>query len=217
MIEELAQVVFAVGRVSPSGIQLLGTAFVVAQNKLATAAHVTGIESGELVLILNKINKISGYQDTSDNSVQTIKVNVIEHNAVQDIAILQAEQASFAFGYSIEGSDSVATGQSVYSLGFPHADHGRLVLTTQSSFVGARVLIEASGIKSKHIILNTQTRPGQSGGPVFRADAPQIVAMIMGSYAPGSAKGGISLGGIDPQTLHQTTHAISAEYIASML
>jgi len=40
--------------------------------------------------------------------------------------------------------------------------------------------------------------------------------MVIGSYAP-SIEGGIRLGNIDPYTLHQTTHAVSAEYIASML
>lgn len=43
-----------------------------------------------------------------------------------------------------------------------------------------------------------------------------LVAMIIGSYAPNSG-GSISLGGVDPHTLHQTTHAVSAEYILQML
>lgn len=40
--------------------------------------------------------------------------------------------------------------------------------------------------------------------------------MLIGSYAPQSS-GSISLGGIDPQTLHQTTNAIPAEYINEMI
>ena len=73
-----------------------------------------------------------------------------------------------------------------------------------------------SFIKSKHIVLNIQTRPGQSGSPVFRESDSMLVAMIIGSYAPNSS-GSISLGGVDPHTLHQTTHAVSAEYILQML
>jgi hypothetical protein len=37
--------------------------------------------------------------------------------------------------------------------------------------------------------------------------------MVVGSYAPNGG-GGILLGDVDPATLHQTTHAISAEYVA---
>ena len=43
-----------------------------------------------------------------------------------------------------------------------------------------------------------------------------IAGILIGSYAP-QVNGSISIGGIDPQTLHQTTHAISAEYIKEML
>lgn len=64
--------------------------------------------------------------------------------------------------------------------------------------------------------MNIQTRPGQSGSPVFRESDSMLVAMIIGSYAPNSS-GSISLGGVDPHTLHQTTHAVSAEYILQML
>jgi hypothetical protein len=42
------------------------------------------------------------------------------------------------------------------------------------------------------------------------------VALLIGSYAPGGG-GMVSLGGVDPHTLHQTTHAISAEYAKELL
>jgi len=74
----------------------------------------------------------------------------------------------------------------------------------------------SSGIKSNHLVLNVQTRPGQSGSPIFRLSDSKLIGMIIGSYAPGGG-GGISLGGIDPNTLHQTTHAVSSEYISKMI
>jgi hypothetical protein len=89
-------------------------------------------------------------------------------------------------------------------------------LTQQRSHVGARIILGSQGIKTKHIVLNVQAKPGQSGSPVFSEDAKVVVAMVLGSYAPGGSSG-ISLGGIDPQTLHQTTHALSAEYISGLL
>ena len=61
-----------------------------------------------------------------------------------------------------------------------------------------------------------QSRPGQSGSPIVIPEKRAIAGILIGSYAP-QVNGSISIGGIDPQTLHQTTHAISAEYIKEML
>ena len=55
-----------------------------------------------------------------------------------------------------------------------------------------------------------------SGSPIIVPGSSSISAMLIGSYAPQVTNGGISIGGIDPQTLHQTTHAISAAYIKEM-
>jgi ABC-type transport system involved in cytochrome bd biosynthesis fused ATPase/permease subunit len=90
-----------------------------------------------------------------------------------------------------------------------------MVLTLQPAIVGARILIASDGVKTKNIVINTQARSGQSGGPVFDAPKSSVVAVLLGSYAPEG--GGMRLGDIDPQTLHQTTHAISAEYLKGML
>ena len=90
------------------------------------------------------------------------------------------------------------------------------MLTYERAEIGAKVLIDSNGIKSKHVVLNTQARPGQSGSPVLRLPDLMVIGLLIGSYAPGGG-GGISLGGVDPQTLHQTTHAISAEYLTEML
>src|SRR6202020_2752714 len=109
----------------------------------------------------------------------------------------------------------VPPGSPVVTFGFPHANHSRMVLTLQSTIVGARVLISSDDVKTKNIVINTQARAGQSGGPVFNQSRTSVVAVLLGSYAP--SEEGIRLGDIDPQTLHQTTHAISAEYLKGML
>lgn len=116
----------------------------------------------------------------------------------------------------LSSTDNIQVGQEVVVFGYPHSNHGRMVLTQQNTHVGAKVLIESAGLKFKNVILNIQTRPGQSGGPIINPQTREIVGMIIGSYAP-KTNGGISIGGIDPQTLHQTTHAISAEYIKEMV
>ena len=107
-------------------------------------------------------------------------------------------------------------GENISIFGYPHCDHGRMVLTQQNTSVGAKILINSSGIKAKNIVLNIKSRPGQSGSPIIVPGSSSISAMLIGSYAPQVTNGGISIGGIDPQTLHQTTHAISAAYIKEM-
>ena len=216
MDRRIAQVVLAVGRQLEGSIQLLGTGFALGGSKLATTAHVTGPSDKDLCVVLPKIKTLDDYQDTTDNNVQTHPARIAAYDPVRDIAILELQGAEFTTGYKIGASDMASMGAPVVSLGYPHADHGRLVLTQQQSAVGARVVLGKNGIKTKHLILNVQARPGQSGSPVFTIDGTSVVAMIIGSYAPGGG-GGISLGGIDPHTLHQTTHAISAEYLPGLL
>ncbi len=209
------QVVFPLGRVGPNGVQLLGTATLLPiPGHFATAAHVTNKDDQNLVVVLKDYPTIHDYQDTSDTSVKTLSVGIKAIDPFSDICIIAGE-SSASSNIKISSTDSINVGDRIYIFGYPHADHGRLVLTLQETEVGAKVLISTEGIKSKHIVINTQTRPGQSGGPILSVKDDSLVAILIGSYAPGGG-GGISLGGIDPQTLHQTTHAVSAEYILKM-
>lgn len=208
-------IVVAVGRMSPAGVQLLGTAF--ALNKpgfLGTASHVVGTDDTNLVIAVKPLQTLHDYQDTSDQSVQLMHVKIHASDPFHDLVVLKAD-TPVSSTIKITGADAVHVGTPIASFGFPHADHGRMVLTQQDASIGARILIESGGIKAKHVVLNTQARPGQSGSPVFRRDTGELVAVLVGSYAPGGG-GSISLGGVDPHTLHQTTHAVSCEYLLKM-
>ena len=108
-----------------------------------------------------------------------------------------------------------AVGDPVGIFGFPHCIEGRRALTFQRTEIGAKVILDVEGVKSKHAVINTQARPGQSGSIVFSPNHHSISGMLVGAWIPGPA--GISLGGINPRELHQTTHCISAEYIAGMI
>ena len=208
-------IVFTLGRLCPDGIALLGTCFLINRpNLFVTASHVTSNDDNNLVICLPK-NDVDGYQDTSDTRIRYAPVKIIKSDPVRDICILEGKFNGVISTIEMLGSDSIHPCDKLTIVGFPHCTQGRDVLTCQDATVGAKILIESCGIKSKHIVINIQTRDGQSGSPVFRDSDSKLVAMIIGSYAPG--KGAISLGGIDPQTLHQTTHAISAEYISKML
>lgn len=216
MTVDFSQIVYAVSRQSAAGVSLLGTAFAVSPTKVATAYHVTGADDRGLGIILPRITSFDQYQDTSDSRVNTVEARIVAADPIRDLCVLELVDAKIAFAHKLGSTDSVPPGAPLVTLGFPHANFGRMVLTQQQAHVGARILIENSGSKNKHIVLNTQAREGQSGGPVLDSHMQTVIAVLLGSYAPGGG-GAISLGGVDPATLHQTTHAISAEYLQEML
>lgn len=213
----LANVVFAVGRSGANGVSLLGTATLLnSPGKFVTAAHVTQKDEQNLVVVVKPDNSsINDYQDTSDERVQVIPVRIKAIDPFTDLCILSADINAFS-NISMGSTDLLYLGNVVDIFGYPHADHGRLVLTQQRTEIGARILIKNGIVKTKHVVLNTQARPGQSGSPIFSAQTTMLVAILIGSYAPGGG-GSISLGGVDPHTLHQTTHAVSVEYVREML
>ncbi len=213
---DICYVVHPVGRITTNGVELLGTAFFINQaGLLATAAHVVGNNDNNLVIIMNRITSIQDYQDTSNEQVQFVPAKIKEINPIADVCILEVPtqvQSTFV----LDSTDSVQVGEQIAIFGYPHSDHGRMVLTQQDTSVGAKILIKSNGIMLKNIVLNVQSRPGQSGSPIVIPEKRTIAGILIGSYAPKS-NGGISIGGIDPQTLHQTTHTVSVEYIKEML
>lgn len=212
----LNNVILTVGRVTPNGVNLLGTCFLLNKAGLfATASHVTGNDNTNLVMFVSNITDLTKYQDSSNNQGQIVPVTIYKVDPVRDICILKMDNP-VASNLQIGGTDDVNVTDNVGIVGFPHCVDGRNILTFQTTEIGAKILIESSEIKSKHVVLNIQTRPGQSGSPIFRLSDSKLIGMIIGSYAPGGG-GGISLGGVDPHTLHQTTHAVSSEYILNML
>lgn len=216
IFSQMNRVVFPIGRVTPNGVSLLGTCFLIGKpGHFATAAHVVKNDDNNLVIIIPEIQTTSDYQDTSNHRVNYFNAKITALDPFRDICILVADQ-QIASNIPVSGTDILRTGEGVSVFGFPHADQGRMVLTQQKTEIGAKILIESNGIKSKHIVLNIQARPGQSGSPIYRLSDLALVGILLGSYAPGGG-GGISLGGVDPHTLHQTTHAISAEYLKEML
>ncbi len=215
-ITGLDRVIYTVGRITPNGVRLLGTCFQLNKAGLfATASHVTNNDNNNLVIFVSGKTDLNTYQDTTNTLGQTVPAVIYKVDPIRDICILKIENAGFS-NLRIGGTDDVRVTENVGIVGFPHCVDGRNILTFQTTVVGAKVLIESSSIKSKHLVLNIQTRPGQSGSPIFRLSDSKLIGMIIGSYAPGGA-GGISLGGVDPLTLHQTTHAVSSEYILNMI
>ncbi|MEU6849916.1 serine protease [Actinacidiphila alni] len=210
-------VVLALARISGGRGALLGSSFPVSPKHLATAMHVVGPSDENLVATAPALENSGEYQDTTITNTGFINVKIVASDPIRDICILEVPGDSRAYiDYTIGGTDSLSPGSEVHVYGYPHMDFGRRIITMQRAHVGAKVLIPNSGVKSKHIVINTQMRPGQSGGPVFDAESGQLCAMSTGSYAP-AANGSVIISGVDPTTLHQTGHAVSAEYIRDMI
>ena len=73
---DISYVVHPVGRITPNGITLLGTAFFI--NKpglLATAAHVVDNNDNGLVIIMNKVNSIQDYLLIRNPSKNTVNIH----------------------------------------------------------------------------------------------------------------------------------------------
>jgi S1-C subfamily serine protease len=212
---DAAQACYLLATAGPGGLIPLGTSFAIGGNRVATALHVVGAEAKNVHVVVPRPD-ISDYQDTTNPEVNTMQAELIAADPIRDLAILEMRQMSASVAYRLSGTDAVRPGQPVTTFGFPHADTGRFVMTQQRTAVGARILMGNHGINSKYLVLNTLLRPGQSGGPVFD-DTRNVVAILVGAYVPEGAKGAIMLGNVDPATLHQTTHAVSAEYLQAMI
>jgi len=215
-VQLFTQQVVTIGKVTPQHVQMLGTGFFISENKVATTRHVVGNNNDGLVILAPHINNINAYQDTSDNSCRPIQANIVEIDPIKDLAILQIDGTLNGQLPPIGSFDEVNVSEEVGIFGFPHSVEGRRVLTYQKAELGAKVLLSSNGIKTKHGVINIQARPGQSGSLVFSGRLNRIVGILVGAYAPDGANG-ISLGGINPRELHQTTHCISAEYLRDML
>lgn len=210
-------IVFSIGRLIDEIYYAAGTCTLLnKQNLLVTAAHVVNGSNENLFIRLNT-NFESGYQDTTIQQSQLVPVKIESIDPLRDLCILSLQvDISAQSNVKLGNADSVNPGEAVTVIGFPHSNLGRIVLTQQTCEVGAKILLSSNGIKSKHLVLNIQARPGQSGGPVIRTSDGTLIGILIGAYVP-TIDGGISLGGIDPQTLHQTTHAVSAGYLERMI
>ena len=135
-------------------------------------------------------------------------------NPITDLCILKTDLGFNGNLPPLESLDNIPVGEKIGMFGFPHCVMGRRVLTYQETEIGAKMLLETSGIKSKYATINIQTRPGQSGSLIFNIRTGAIIGLLIGTYAPAS---GVIIAGINPHELNQTSYCISANHIKEML
>ncbi|WP_269050746.1 S1 family peptidase [Sporosarcina sp. G11-34] len=100
---------------------------------------------------------------------------------IKDICVLKINIPSGAkSNLRISNTDSLRIGERVAIIGFPHSDLGRVVLTQQTTEVGAIILLSNNSVKTKHLVLNIQARPGRSGSPVISLEDRTLVGILVG-------------------------------------
>ena len=136
-------------------IRMLGTGFLISNDgKIVTARHVIGNETNDLVVLMPHIKNIDEYQDTTDNSCKPVYAIIEDINPVTDICILKTPLNFSGALPPLESLDKIKVGERIGMYGFPHCVMGRRVLTYQEAEVGAKMMLESSGIKSKYATIN---------------------------------------------------------------
>jgi hypothetical protein len=107
--------------------------------------------------------RVNDYQDMADTQCQLVKAMPSEIDPIRDIAILKTTLQWSAELPHLGNLDACKIADSVGIFGYPHCTQGRRAFTFLATAVGAKVLMDNQGIKSRHSVINTQARPGQSG------------------------------------------------------
>ena len=215
-LNSLHRLVLPIGIINDNSINILGTAFLISDNLICTTYHNIANQLN-LVIINPKINNINEFQNYNDKTCNYSRIELLEASPHRDIAIFKIEGQVVDTESIFEFVEAPVLSEMII-VGYPHSvedPEGRFILTFQKTYIGSKILLnsELGNIQNKNYILNTQTRPGQSGSPVFDRNF-NVIGMLIGSF---KLEVGAIVGGINPSSLNQTSYVISSEYIKEML
>lgn len=218
MLKDHSLSTFVIGRRKDSGIQPLGTTFIVGHT-LVTALHVINSDDRDIVMLMPKVGNINQYQDASDSSCRTIPIHIKNSIPPLDLCTLELSNGLHIQTQSWElgNLDNCFVGEELGIWGFPHCNEGRVVLTFQKAELGAKLLMENSGIKTKYGTINMLSRPGQSGSPVFSIGTGLLVGILVGAYDSNPGAAGVYINGEKFNFSNQTSYFLSSEYIGKLL
>src|SRR5262245_36954675 len=121
-----SQLVVIVGRLTPNGVTMLGTAFAVTKNgSFVTTRHVVGSQDSDLVLLAPHVTDLNSYQDLSDTRCKPISARIQEIHPIRDLAIISADVSFNGPMPDLGSFDDDNVGDDVLSFGFPHCVEGR--------------------------------------------------------------------------------------------
>ena len=90
MLDMMTQLVYTIGKKQDSGIEMLGTGFLVGNGKfVVTARHVVGDANDGFVIILPSIRTFDEYQDTTINTCSFAHVRIKHSDPFRDLVILE--------------------------------------------------------------------------------------------------------------------------------
>ena len=115
------QLVLTMGRITPQGVNMLGTGFIIGKDGLiATTAHIVGGDDKNLVVLAPHIQNIDEYQDLTDTTARPIPANIQEIDPIKDLAIVKTPIVFNGPIPKIGSFDGDSVGDDVGIFGYPH-------------------------------------------------------------------------------------------------
>ncbi|MDD5687001.1 MAG: serine protease [Elusimicrobia bacterium] len=147
-----------------------GTAFLLKNGPLVTNEHVVRGGNNSNIIIISPFNEI-------------IKIKNILHDENRDLSMLIPENK--LDGGLVLSSEDILVGNEVLTWGFPLGYNGPAPLLSVGHISGysSYPRNDKKGFV-KHIVVNGAFNPGNSGGPLFRANDDKVIGIVVSKHAP---------------------------------
>ncbi len=185
-IKEIKKSIVAIGfKPDPEKITIVGSGFIVNDDKIITAAHVYNQLNNENKNGLMANVMVGKIQDDVER-YQWIPIKFINKNDVDDIAIFQLTDTKniLSKGLELGDSEKVEIGQEAFFMGFPYAaqlvnDGFGLTLIVNRGIISN---IKRDGVDPNHkrnwLIVDAISNPGNSGCPLVDAETGKVIGVM---------------------------------------